>query len=286
MKAYKRIVPAVIAGFMAVVGLPGVVSAQSYSEVITEADVTRQLEGTFPTNEWVIYNRTASSLAAFKEGPATPPLGSASLELSTPTGADKVFIYNYDHVGTKLSDIDMMKYSTYRIQGNLQQVAAINLEVDENGPEVDGGYTTLVFEPVYNTNQGAVVNNEWQTWDAYNSGDAIWWSSRPIPGAPNRDTFVSWDTIVAANPDATILGGYGINQGSGNPTLITAADALSLGYQDDTYVYNFEVKPQSATSKEQCKNGGYMNFQTAYKNQGDCVSAVASGGKARGNPTN
>jgi hypothetical protein len=33
------------------------------------------------------------------------------------------------------------------------------------------------------------------------------------------------------------------------------------------------------TSKGQCKNGGWKSFGTAFKNQGDCVSFVASGGK-------
>jgi hypothetical protein len=35
------------------------------------------------------------------------------------------------------------------------------------------------------------------------------------------------------------------------------------------------------TSKEQCKNGGWKSFGTAFKNQGDCVSFVASGGKTK-----
>jgi hypothetical protein len=33
------------------------------------------------------------------------------------------------------------------------------------------------------------------------------------------------------------------------------------------------------TSKAQCMNGGWKNFGTTFKNQGDCVSFVASGGK-------
>jgi hypothetical protein len=33
------------------------------------------------------------------------------------------------------------------------------------------------------------------------------------------------------------------------------------------------------TSKDQCKNGGWQAFGTVFKNQGDCVSLVATGGK-------
>jgi hypothetical protein len=36
------------------------------------------------------------------------------------------------------------------------------------------------------------------------------------------------------------------------------------------------------TSKDQCKNGGWKNFGTMFKNQGQCVSFVASGGKSGG----
>ena len=36
------------------------------------------------------------------------------------------------------------------------------------------------------------------------------------------------------------------------------------------------------TSTDQCKNGGWQNF-AGFKNQGDCVSFVATGGK---NPPN
>lgn len=244
-------------------------SAATSTQVVTEADVTRQPENTPPTNHWVIYNRNAGA-AAFRNGPATPPLGTGSLELTTPTGADKITAFNYDHVGTALSAVNAIGYSTYRSAGSAQQDAALNLEVDVNGA-APGGFTTLVFEPVYNTDQGAVTSNVWQNWDAYSGGNAIWWSSNPIPGAPNRDTFVSWNTIVANNPDAVIVGGVGVNQGSGNPGLVTAVDAFTF----DTTTYNFELF-KVPTDKDQCKNDGYKGLKDAqgnsFKNQGQCVS--------------
>ena len=42
--------------------------------------------------------------------------------------------------------------------------------------------------------------------------------------------------------------------------------------------------PATPTSKDDCKNGGWKNFTNpAFKNQGDCLSFVATGGK---NPPN
>ena len=247
--------------------------------VVTEEDIVRQAENTPPTNEWVLYTRAAGN-GAFRTGPGTPPLGVGSLELVTPTGADKVTLFNFEHVGTQLDAINKMGYSTYRTAGSAQQVTAINLQVDING-DAPGGFTTLVYEPVYN---GTVQSGVWQTWDAYNGGNAIWWSSNPINVAPNRDTFVTWQTIVDANPDAVIIGGFGLNQGSGNPALTTASDALYIGYGtgEDTecYTYNFEPY-RTATTQEGCKNGGWKTLKRAdgssFKNQGDCIQYVNTG---------
>ncbi|HKY05111.1 MAG TPA: hypothetical protein VJQ56_09480 [Blastocatellia bacterium] len=249
--------------------------------VITEDDVVRQAENTPPTNNWVLYTRNAGN-GVFRVGPGQPPLGVGSFETLTPTGADKVTLFNFDHVGTPLSEIDRLGYATYRAANeadNDAQLPAINIQVDING-DAPGGFTTLVFEPVYNTTQGAIEDNTWQTWDAFNGGQAIWWSSNPIPGAPNRDTFVTWDTIVNLNPDAVILGGFGINQGSGNPALTASTDALTIGYGDECVTYNFDPF-EVAASKDACKNGGWKTLRradgSAFKNQGDCIQYVNTG---------
>jgi len=250
--------------------------------VVTGADITEQAENTPPTDNWVLYKRAAGD-GEVRTGPATPPSGIGSYELVTPTGADKATLFNFDHVGTSLASIDKIGYSTYRTAGSLQQVAALNIQVDINGAD-PGGFTTLVFEPVYNTAQGAVVSGQWQTWDAYLGGSAIWWSSNAINVAPTRDYFVTWDAIVAANPNAVIVGGFGINQGSGNPALTTAVDNLSLGYGtgDDAVCVTYDFEPfRVATSKDDCKDGGWQNVKTAgaasFKNQGQCIQYVNTG---------
>ena len=128
------------------------------------------------------------------------------------------------------------------------------------------------------------MSGQWQTWDAYAGGSAVWWSSNPINVAPNRDTFVPWSTIVSLNPDAVIVGGFGINQGSGNGGLTTAVDNLSLGYGTgaDAVCVTYDFEPyRIATSKDDCKDGGWQNVKTAtgasFKNQGQCVQYVNTG---------
>jgi hypothetical protein len=262
---------------LGLVSIPAAQAATSTTVVVTENDVAWQEEDSPPTKNWVIYTRpTAPGIAQFISGPATPPLGVGSLELSTNSGSDKVYAFNFDYVGTRLADIDAMGYSTYRSTGSLQQVTALNIVVDFNGPDVDGGFTTLVFEPVYNTDQGPVVSGQWQTWDAFNGGNGRWWSSRDIPGVCAFTCYASWSAILANNPDATILGGFGVNQGSGNAGLVAAVDALTIGVSGNTTVYNFEPM-----TKDLCKDGGWKTMTradgSAFKNQGDCVSYVNTG---------
>jgi hypothetical protein len=249
--------------------------------VVTEDDIARQAEDTPPTRSWVLYTRNAGN-GTFRVGPSTPPSGVGSFETVTPTSADKATLFNFDHVGTKLADIDKMGYATYRTSGaTVNQVPSINIQVDINGGTLNpGDFTTLVFEPVYNTNQGVIQDGVWQTWDAYQGGSAIWWSSKNIPGVCAFNCFVTWAQIVAANPNATIVGGYGINQGSGNPALTASSDVLTIGSNGDCLTYDFEPF-RVATTKEDCKNGGYNNVKDAngnpFKNQGQCIQYVNTG---------
>jgi hypothetical protein len=275
MKATRWFVPALIMAFAAMLGLAAVCTTVT----VTEDDIARQAENTPPTRNWVLYTRKAGN-GTFRTGPGTPPAGVGSFETVTPTGDDKVTLFNFDHIGTKLADIDKISYATYRDSGaSPNQVPSINIQVDVNG-DAQGGFTTLVFEPVYNMNQGAIQDDTWQTWDAYKGGQAIWWSTRPIPGVCAFDCFVTWDTIVAANPNAVIVGGFGVNQGSGNPALTAASDALTIGSDGDCVTYDFEPY-RIARTKDDCKNGGYNNVRRAdgstFKNQGQCIQYVNTG---------
>lgn len=235
-------------------------------QIVREADVARQTEGTTPTRPWVIYTRAAGS-AAFRLGPGAAPLGVGSLQLSTPTSSDKVYAFNYEHIGQRLADVSAIGYSTYQESAAVGvQVPSINIEIDKNGGSFQpGDYATLVFEPVYNTDQGAVAPGSWQSWDAYNGGSARWWSTRTLPGGICAfSCYATWSQIVAANPNATILGGFGVNQGSGNPGLTADVDALTL----NSTTYDFEP------SRGDCKKGGW-EADGEFRNQGDCVSDVS-----------
>ncbi|HSI89820.1 MAG TPA: T9SS type A sorting domain-containing protein [Adhaeribacter sp.] len=222
--------------------------------VVSETTIVRQAEGTEPAGNWVGYTRNAGTLT-FVAGPDGTALGCGSLEFSTPAAADKAFLFNYDHTGTALTALTALTYSTYRTAGNAGQVAALNIVIDYNGVGVAGGEAVLVFEPVYNTSQGTVTNNTWQTWDAFNGGNAIWWSTQTFGNIQAFGSYVTWNEIVANNPAAVISGGFGINQGSGNPGLISAVDALNIGVNGATTTYNFE--PATYTYYRDADGDGY-----------------------------
>lgn len=249
------------------------------AQIITDAEVARQAENTAPTAEWVLYTRNGGS-GTFATGPGTVPEGVGSLGFSTPTSADKVFLFHYGEVGTPLSELTALQYATYRTSGEVAvQDPALNVEVDVNG-SADGGFTTLVFEPVYNTTQGSVADGEWQTWDAINGGAGHWWSTHDIPGVCAFDCFVEWSSIVAANPDAVVVGGVGLNQGSGNPALVAAVDQFVIGTTTGTTTYDFDPFV-AATTRETCQHDGWQQVRRAdgstFKNQGDCVSYTENG---------
>lgn len=261
-------------------------SSSSHTVVVTEGDVSRQVEDTPPLRSWVFYTRSPTSTGAFVTGPGNPPLGVGSFEMGTVLATDKGTLFNYDHFGTRLVDITAISYATYRDPASTApavQLPSVNIEVDYNGPAVAGGYTSLVFEPVYNPTQGAIQSGVWQTW---NGIPGIWWSTRPINGCATPPCYQSWSEIVAANPNATILGGFGVNQGSGSGGLIAATDALTIRHDGTTWTYNFEPF-RTPLTKDDCKNGGWQTLTAAdgssFRNQGQCVSYVNHQNHSSGN---
>lgn len=191
--------------------------------------------------------------SSFVTGPATAPLGVGSLQFTTPNVSSWAQLYNYSYIGTPLANFDAISYSAYRASSSTNpttQTIALALEVDVNGAD-PGGFTTLVFEPDYQIpgGNGAMHLDTWQTWDAFQGGNAIWWATTSIPGADKAfNTFVPWSTILDANPQAVIVGGVGPFVGSGWAGQFTGyTDALRIGVSGNTTTYDFEPNAPAAT---------------------------------------
>src|SRR5687767_13254512 len=184
----------------------------------------------------------------------TPPLGSGSLHI-TPgqDGNDNAQARHPGYAGTLLSNLTALSYSTFvEVDGSGGQTPYLILSIDNTGDGVADA--SLFFEPAYQTgaypgdpvpNQGALVTDTWQTWNALVGG---WWVGT---GGPPLVTLANY---AAANPTATIvnsgtgLGGVRIVTGFGAgawDNFLGAADNFTIGVSGVNTTYDFE--PAAAT---------------------------------------
>ncbi len=215
-----------------------------------------------PNGTWGLESTSNTGSYAFVAGPATPPDGSGSLELSIASGQHE-WMNNYAYgrcstgpacnnpaTMTAITGIDALGFSTYRASGST--FATLNVEVWTTGT---GGYTTFVFVP----NEASVVDNTWQTWDALNPSDGSWYSTKVLPGLFNctpqsAGCTASWSEIQGAYPSGKVFGGIGANVGTGG-TYTGNIDDLTVGVSGDTTIFNLE--PEAA-----CTSICYVNGTT------------------------
>jgi hypothetical protein len=172
---------------------------------------------------------------SFVDGPATPPLGSGSLRLSTGGNGDAyAWVRTGAYDGTSLSSFAALYYSTY---------------VPTKGPEApyvdlfvkwSGGSDVLTFEPRYNTDTDGnpLTQNTWQTWDLLGGK---WWSNdhggRPLFTLAAFDASHGGDVVVAKQ-------GFRFSVGCGGApwNFFTGyVDRLHSGIQgQDSRFYDFE----------------------------------------------
>jgi Calx-beta domain len=207
---------------------------------------------------WVIQT-SSTATAGFVEGPATPPLGAGSGQLSVGADGDaaaqfRQALFN----GTPLSDLTALGYSTYTsIDGTApavgDQTAYVILNVDLDG---DGTNDTLLFfEPEYQhgytsavPDQGDNVLNTWQTWDALHGG---WWSTTGAAGANPGSDVKPLSDIIAAFPNARIhnsstSGSLRLVAGFGAGSWDNFAgnvDNVTVGVGAASSTYDFEPLP-------------------------------------------
>ena len=149
------------------------------------------------------------AIATLVNGPATPPLGDGSGQLSVgPNGNDAAQFRHPGYSGIAVTDLTAFSYSTYVTQdGSGGQAPYIILQIDTNG---DAGVDDLwFFDPVYQSAtffpsnpQAPLVTGAWQTWDALNGG---WYSVFGTAGSGPGTNVVSFGTLATASPGASII---------------------------------------------------------------------------------
>jgi hypothetical protein len=279
----------------------GAVGLSTTTEQVTPATLS------FDATHWYFYNDTTDIPSTtedpahykFVTGPGAPPagVGSVFFHNDAPNTNQRWDINTRRYAGTNLTTLTALKFNTYEPAGNAPGNAIFeNFDVNF-GVAVPGYPGRLVYVPRDN---GTVLAATWQEWDTTSPG-ALWRWSHYDRGPDNNLGTVgdnnrwpdgnpaplrTWSDIVTSFPSATmdnpLAPGYGqlvYRAGEPYPAGFTGyLDKVTVGVSGNSTVFDFEPLIGPPTSKDQCKNGGWQQFNNPpFKNQGDCNQYVNTG---------
>ena len=162
-------------------------------------------------------------------------------------------------------------FSTYL--GGTGQDFGIEIAVDAAGSTYATGYTLSTDFPT--TAGAAQTSHGGGVYDAFVTKlDAIGSGLLYSTYLGGSDVDVGVGIAVDAEGSAYVTGR---TDSTNFPTTAGAAQTTNAGL-GDAFVAKFEFVVPLPTSTDQCKNGGWKTFGV-FKNQGDCVSFVATKGK-------
>ena len=158
-------------------------------------------------------------------------------------------------------------------------------------------YSEPVIEIQHNLYRQAAEGNQYTELDSYGSNLItqtvstvagheynLSYSWSPRPDAPNNGLAVFINsTPVSILAIASMQGSFGWTPVTYNFTA--TSDTTTIGFAETgtsdqlgMFLDNVSFEQLSPTNKDQCKKGGWESYGV-FKNQGDCVSFVATGGK-------
>ena len=235
-----------------------------------------------PANQqgWTTADTRPGGTVTFVADPSSPyPAGALQLSTDLTLTAKAQYLHP---TNTPLASVTKLSYWTKQVSppGPIAD-PSYQLVMCLNGgtTAADCGFTTLVFEPYQNPQQGPIIPGLWQRWDVF---AGLFWSTRTVtcsngtvlgtPGGPATYTIAQ---IQSMCPSAYVFQ-FGVNIGSNNPGYVVRTD----GFNFNGTIYDFQLT-NSPASKEDCKDGGFANFTDAeghpFKNQGQCVASAAHG---------
>ena len=212
----------------------------------------------------------------FVYGPSggDPIQGVGSLFLNTQFDGNKfenISTALYD--GTPLSDITSLRYGTFVSFSNTWWFAVkapyiiLTVDTDGNGTSDE----QIKYSPEQN---GSLSTYSWQHWDA---ASGLW----SIVGG--NGNLLTLDPYLASRPNAKIVsdasGHGGILVGIGcDPlfaNLVGHVDAMTVSTNTTETLYDFEPVYGPPTSRQQCQNDGWMQFNNPqFKNMGECIQSA------------
>lgn len=267
-------------------GIASPVLALDSTTVVTPPDMATSFADVLvKPSSWFFFNdennTIDNTLGSFVAGPATPPLGTESIQIGV-TGTQRRNLATYQFSGTTLSSITTLAFSTYNASssnpGSVNRSGYLNFNVDFNGS--DTWQRRLVFVPSQN---GTVLQNTWQEWDTLQGGNAKWvysGSTWPVTGEPGT-TSKTWNQILTDYPVARIRvtdSWLGVRVGEPYADgYVENIDGFKFGTSAGTTTFDFDLAKEvlPPTSKDQCKRDGWKVFTNpTFKNQGQCIKYV------------
>ena len=250
----KKIIALLTVLFGVVLAGAGMVMAENVVLVRPQDMATSPADVIANPDSWFFYNDETdvidNNLGSFVPGPDTPPYGNESVQISV-TGTQRRNLATYQFSGTPLADITTLKFSTYNPSagngGSIDRSGYLNFNVDFDGS--DTWQRRLVFVPRQN---GTVVQDTWQEWDAIDGGNALWSYSGPIwpvtlqPGT----TLKTWNQILADYPGIRIRvtdSWLGLRVGEPYPDGYTEnLDGFKFGTAAGTTTFDFDLANSKA----------------------------------------
>lgn len=250
--------------------------------------------------KWFYYNDENDSidntLGTYVVGPAVSPLGQDSVAISV-SGTQRRNLATYRFSGTPLADITKLAFSTYNPSvgngGSISRSGYLHFNVDFNGS--DTWQRRLVYVPSVN---GTVLQDAWQEWDTA-TASSLWSYSGatwPAPGAMLPGTTAkTWATILSEYPGVRVRvtdSFMGMRVGEPYADGYTEnLDAFKFGTASGITSFDFDMVDEPVllpppTTKNQCKNNGWMTFNNPpFTSKKDCEKYVKDhkkDGKAEG----
>ncbi len=203
-------------------------------------------------NGWLFYDdntdKVDPTLGSFVTGPGVTPFGTGSAQISV-TGTERKNLTTYQFAGTPLAAIETLAFSTYNPSagngGSANRSGYITFNVDFNGS--DTFQRRLNYVPSQN---GTVLQNTWQEWDAINGGNAQWSHSGPTwpagvgGGGEPGTTLKTWNQILSQYPGIRVRvtdAFFGIRVGEPyNDGYTENIDDFKFGTSAGTTVFDFD----------------------------------------------
>jgi len=206
-------------------------------------------------NGWAVdpANPGGGSIEGLVEGPGTPPAGRGSLELTTPTAADRAQVY-INPAGATLSSWSSLTGEAFSTFTFATENTASNLPVMKfagwQAGTTAGTFTTLTFGQPGN---GAAAPGVWQTWTL--SADSMVFQSNATDGGFCVQAAPCTFAQFLARYPTGLWGQLQIGLGSGAaPGSRGFADAVSVTHGVTSFSYDFEV-PAASNSTATIQQG-------------------------------